>query len=100
MTNQEERAKDFSIDENGNLRKSPILKTVLNIKNPRVYPGLEEFFEEAKIYGNTIGKQGSEAIDKYTEYLRSQGYDAIVTTPEFMQYYLVFDRKQVVVVKE
>ncbi|WP_293242504.1 MULTISPECIES: hypothetical protein [unclassified Microcoleus] len=100
VTNQEERAKDFSIDENGNLRKGPILKTVLNIKNPRVYPGLEEFFEEAKIYGNTIGKQGSEAIDKYTEYLRSQGYDAIVTTPEFMQYYLVFDRKQVVVVKE
>jgi len=100
LTNREERAKDFSNDENGNQRQGPILKTVLNVKNLRVYPGLQEFLDEAKNYGQETGLQGSEAIVRYTEYLRSQGYDAIVTTPEFMQYYLVFDPKQVVVVKE
>ncbi|MCC3404971.1 MAG: hypothetical protein JGK17_05140 [Microcoleus sp. PH2017_10_PVI_O_A] len=51
-------------------------------------------------YGRETGLQKPELTVRYAEYLKSQGYDAIATTPEFMQYYLVFDRKQVVVVKE
>ncbi|AFZ09818.1 hypothetical protein Osc7112_5595 [Oscillatoria nigro-viridis PCC 7112] len=43
----------------------------------------------------------TESTVRYAEYLRYQGYDAIATrSPEMMQYYLVFDPKQVVVVKE
>jgi len=100
LTNQEERAKDFSTDENRNPRQGPILRIMLNVKNPRVYPGLQEFVDEVNNYGQETGLQEPELTVRYTEYLRSQGYDAIMTTPEIMQYYLVFDPKQVVVVEE
>jgi len=100
LTNQEERARDFSRDKDGNLRQGPILKTVLNVKKPRVYPGLQEFADEVAKYGQETGLQEPERTVRYTEYLKSQGYDAVVTTPTMMQHYLVFDPKQVVVVKE
>jgi hypothetical protein len=56
--------------------------------------------DEVNNYGQETGLQEPELTVRYTEYLRSQGYDAIVTTPTMMQNYLVFDPKQVVVVKE
>ena len=72
---------------------------MLNVKNPRVYPGLQEFVDEVNNYGQETGLQEPELTVRYAEYLKSQGYDAISTrSPEIMQYYLVFDPKQVVVV--
>ena len=100
LTNQEERARDFSRDKDGNLRQGPILKTVLNVKNPKIYPGLQEFADEVANYGQETGLQEPERTVRYAEYLKSQGYDAIVTTPTMMQHYLVFDPKQVVVIEE
>ncbi|MGB7708361.1 MAG: hypothetical protein WBL95_02230 [Microcoleus sp.] len=100
LTNQENMAKIFSMDENNQSGVGPILKIMLNVKNPKVYEDLEEFVAHAKNYGLETGIQEPELTVRYTEYLKSQGYDAIVTTPTMMQHYLVFDPKQVVVVKE
>jgi len=101
LTNREERAKDFSSDENGNPRVGPVLKIMLNVKNPKVYQNLTEFVEQVANYSQETGLQGPEATVRYAEYLRAQGYDAISTkTPEMMQYHLVFDPKQVVVIDE
>nr|WP_190274283.1 hypothetical protein [Oscillatoria nigro-viridis] len=101
MTNREERASDFSSDENGNPRVGPVLKIMLNVKNPKVYQNLDEFDERAANYGLENGLQEPEATVRYVEYLKSQGYDAISTrAPEMMQHHLVFDPKQVVVVED
>lgn len=74
---------------------------MLNLKNPKIYQNLDEFVERVANYGQETGLQGPEATVGYAEYLRSQGYDAIATrAPEIMQYHLVFDPKQVVVVED
>ncbi|MEG4336309.1 DUF4114 domain-containing protein [Microcoleus sp. D3_18_C2] len=101
LTNQEERANDFSSDENGNPRLGPVLKIMLNVKNPKVYQDLTEFDERVANYGVENGLQEPERTVRYAEDLRTQGYDAIATrSPEMMQYHLVFDPKQVVVVED
>ncbi|AFZ10908.1 Ig domain protein group 2 domain protein (plasmid) [Oscillatoria nigro-viridis PCC 7112] len=101
LTNLEERAKDFSSDENGNPTQGPILKIMLNVKNPKVYQDLTEFDERVANYGQETGLQEPERTVRYVEDLKSQGYDAIATrSPEMMLYYIVFDPKQVVVVEE
>ncbi|MEG4291154.1 hypothetical protein Q5692_21620 [Microcoleus sp. C2C3] len=74
---------------------------MLKVKNPKVYDSVDEFVAHAKNYGRETGLQEPELTVRYAEYLQSQGYDAIATrNPEMMQYYLVFDPKQVVVVKD
>jgi hypothetical protein len=101
LTNREERASDFSSDENGNPRVGPVLKIMLNVKNPKVYQNLTEFEEQVANYGQETGLQEPEATVRYAEYLKSQGYDAISTrAPEMMQHHLVFDPKQVVFVED
>jgi len=101
LTNREERASDFSSDENGNPRLGPILKILLNVKNPKIYQNLDEFEEQVANYGQETGLQEPERTVRYAEHLKSQGYDAISTrSPEIMQHHLVFDPKQVVVVEE
>ncbi|MEG4291151.1 DUF4114 domain-containing protein [Microcoleus sp. C2C3] len=101
LTNQENMAKIFSRDENNQSGVGPVLKIILNVKNPKVYEDLEEFVAHAKNYGLETGVQEPELTVRYTEYLKSQGYDAIATRgPQMMQYHLVFDPKQVVVVEE
>ena len=62
---------------------------MLNVKNPKVYHSVDEFVAHAKNYGLETGIQEPELTVRYAEYLKSQEYDAIVTTPEIMQYYLV-----------
>ena len=72
---------------------------MLNVKNPKFYHSVDEFVAHAKNYGRETGLQEPELTVRYAEYLKSQGYDASSTrSPEIMQYYLVFDPKQVVVV--
>jgi hypothetical protein len=100
LTNREERANDFSSDENGNPRVGPVLKIMLNVKNSKIYQNLTEFEEQVANYGQETGLQEAELTVRYAEYLKSQGYDAIATTPTMMQHYVVFDPKQVVVVKD
>ncbi|TAE81515.1 MAG: Ig domain-containing protein group 2 domain-containing protein, partial [Oscillatoriales cyanobacterium] len=100
VTNREERARDFSSDENGNPRVGPVLKILLNVKNPKVYQDLIEFDKEVANYGLETGLQEPERTVRYAEYLKSQGYDAISTTSTSMQHHLVFDPKQVVVVED
>ena len=52
-------------------------------------------------YGLETGLQEPERTVRYAEYLRAQGYDAISTrSPQMMQYYVVFDPKQVVFVED
>jgi hypothetical protein len=100
VTNKEERARDFSSDENGTQRAGPVLKIMLNVKNPKVYKDLDEFEEYLANYGRETGLKDPALTVGYAEYLRSQGYDAISTTSTSMQYHLVFDPKQVVVVED
>jgi len=74
---------------------------MLNVKNPKVYDSVEKFVAHVNNYGRGTGLQEPELTVRYAEYLKSQGYDAIATrTPEMMQYYVVFDPKQVVVVED
>ena len=74
---------------------------MLNVKNPKVYQDLTEFDERVANYGVENGLQEPERTVRYAEDLRTQGYDAIATrSPEMMQYHLVFDPKQVVVVED
>jgi hypothetical protein len=74
---------------------------MLKVKNPKVYDSAEEFVAHVNNYGRETGLQEPELTVRYAEYLKSQGYDAISTrSPEMMQYYLVLDPKQVVVVEE
>jgi hypothetical protein len=60
LANQENMAKIYSKDENGNSSHGPVLKIMVNVKNPRVYPGLQEFVDELHNYGQETGIQEPE----------------------------------------
>jgi hypothetical protein len=60
LANQENMAKIYSKDENGNPSHGPVLKIMVNVKNPRVYPGLQEFVDELHNYGQETGIQEPE----------------------------------------
>lgn len=73
----------------------------MNIFFKVISPNLTDFEEQVANYGLETGLQQPELTVRYAEYLKSQGYDASATrSPEMMQYHLVFDPKQVVVVED
>lgn len=76
-----------------------ILNMRLNVKNPKIFTTFQDYEEEINNYAIEHVLQGEELKIRFTQHLQSQGYDAIqIGTIAYIQY-LVFDPKQVVVIK-
>ncbi len=95
--NDEEIAREYARQAALPGQQAAVIGVMLNVKKPKIFTNGVAYIVAAENYVKEAGIESDQPSIDYTEYLKSQGYDAVEITG--LQYIVVFYPEQVVVIK-